>query len=334
PGTASWGNSDGRQSMPTAGAQEEGNVPRGSTVAITVVSLLAAAGGVGVLLAPSAGAGQAGSGANAAPVPVCQHATTPGRMSCLALRAPRPAGAAATPRGYGPADLQSAYRLPSQTGGAGKTVAIVDAYDYPSAEADLAVYRKTYGLPPCTTANGCFRKLDQRGGTKFPKPAPKNDDWTGEIALDIDMVSAVCPNCNILLVEADQPNGDDLGTAVDTAVRLGAKYVSNSYGGDEDPSLDHYYNHPGVVVTASSGDSGDLDFGSPAADPFVVAVGGTSLTRSTTATRGWTEQAWGGAGSGCAEKEPKPGWQKDSGCPRRSGVDVSAVADPKPPRPL
>src|SRR5262249_35415049 len=103
PRAASWGNSDGRQSMPPAGAPEEGNVPRGSTVAITVVSLLAAAGGVGVLLAPSAGAGQAGSGANAAPVPVCQHATTPGRMSCLALRAPRPAGAAATPRGYGPA---------------------------------------------------------------------------------------------------------------------------------------------------------------------------------------------------------------------------------------
>jgi subtilase family serine protease len=142
------------------------------------------------------------------------------------------------------------------------------------------------------------------------------------------MVSAVCPLCHILLLEADQPFGDDLGKAVDTAVRLGAKYVSNSYGGDEDVDLDHYYNHPGVVVTASSGDDGDLQFGSPAADPFVTSVGGTTLSRSTTASRGWTEKAWDGSGSGCTSDEPKPSWQKDSGCSHRTVADVSAVADP------
>jgi putative Ig domain-containing protein/cellulose binding protein with CBM2 domain len=298
---------------------------RASVVRTAVVALVAAGGAFGVMTLSSAGTGAATA------QPVCQKPTRPGRMGCLSLRVPRPAAAAAlaTPRGYGPADLQSAYRLPTGTAGTGRTVAIVDAYDYPSAEADLATYRSTYGLPACTTANGCFRKVDEHGGTRYPKPAPKSDDWTGEIALDIDMVSAVCPNCHILLLEAVEPTGDDLGTAVDTAVRLGAKYVSNSYGGNEDPSLDHYYNHPGVVVTASSGDDGDLDFGSPAADPFVTAVGGTTLTRSATATRGWTESAWDGSGSGCTSEEPKPSWQKDTGCSHRSGADVAAVADPK-----
>jgi hypothetical protein len=301
----------------------------------SVVGLLAVlglwAGALIVIATAPAGAQTGGTGTSGAAQPVCQRPTKPRRMGCLALRAPAPAGhaaVAAVPLGYGPTDLQSAYRLPSGTAGTGRTVAIVDAYDYPSAEADLAVYRKSYGLPACTTANGCFRKVNQRGGTTYPKPAPKNDDWTGEIALDIDMVSAVCPNCHILLLEADQPTSDDLGTAVDTAVRLGAKYVSNSYGGNDDPSSDHYYNHPGVVVTASSGDDGDFQFGSPATNPFVTAVGGTTLKRSTS-TRGWSETAWNGSGSGCSTAEPKPGWQKDSGCQGRSGADVAAVADPK-----
>lgn len=163
-------------------------------------------------------------------------------------------GADNTPFGYGPGDLRSAYQLPAD-GGAGQTVAIVDAQDDPSAESDLAVYRQQYGLPPCTTANGCFRKVDQRGGTSYPAGDP---NWAGEISLDLDMVSAIAPQAHILLVEADAPDGDELGTAVDTAVALGAKYVSNSYGGFEDPSeaqLDAHFNHPGVAVVASSGDA-------------------------------------------------------------------------------
>jgi subtilase family serine protease len=125
-------------------------------------------------------------------------------------------------------------------------VAIVDAYDDPGAEADLAVYRSQYGLSACTTADGCFKKTDQNGGTKYPRG---NSGWTEEISLDLDMVSAACPNCKILLVEAGSASMTNLGTAVNTAVRLGAKFVSNSYGGSEsssDATYDSsYFNHPG-----------------------------------------------------------------------------------------
>jgi subtilase family serine protease len=126
----------------------------------------------------------------------------------------------------GPADLQSAYKLPSSTAGAGQTVAIVDAQDDPNAESDLATYRSTYGLPPCTTANGCFCKVNQNGAAS---PLPTADaGWAGEISLDVDMVSAICPNCHILLVEASSASLANLGTAVNRAVTMGAKYVSNS----------------------------------------------------------------------------------------------------------
>src|SRR5207244_4408707 len=125
----------------------------------------------------------------------------------------------ATPRGFGPVDLQSAYKLPSATAGSGATVAIVDAFDDPKAESDLATYRSQFGLPACTTANGCFRKLNQNGAAS---PLPRSDTgWAGEIALDVDMVSAVCPNCKIMLVEADNSD-NNLFTAIDTAARLGA----------------------------------------------------------------------------------------------------------------
>jgi hypothetical protein len=135
------------------------------------------------------------------------------------------------PAGYGPADLQSAYALPSASGGSGQTVAIVDAFDDPTAESDLGSYRSYYGLPPCTTANGCFRKVNETGGT-LPPPPP-NPDWGLEISLDLDMVSAVCPNCHILLVEANTNLDSDLYTAEDTAAALGANAISNSWGGSE-----------------------------------------------------------------------------------------------------
>ena len=230
------------------------------------------------------------------------------------------------PSGYGPADLQAAYGLPSSTAGAGQTVAIVDAYDNPNAEADLATYRAQYGLPPCTTANGCFRKVNQNGGTVYPAG---DVGWGQEIALDLDMVSAICPNCKILLVEATTSGFNDLGAAVDRAVALGANAVSNSYGANEfngEIGYDAYYNHPGVAITASSGDSG-YGVQYPAASSYVTAVGGTSLNRTATA-RGWSEGAWSGAGSGCSAYVAKPGWQHDGGCARRTVADVSAVADP------
>ncbi|MGW3135320.1 S53 family peptidase [Streptomyces sp. NPDC001139] len=235
--------------------------------------------------------------------------------------------AAAAPSGYGPASLQAAYNLPSASGGSGQTVAIVDAYDDPNAETDLATYRSQYGLSACTTANGCFRKVDQSGGTSYPRG---DSGWAEEESLDLDMVSAACPNCKILLVEASSAAMTNLGTAVNTAVRLGAKFVSNSYGGSEsasDTTYDSsYFNHPGVAITVSSGDNGyGVEY--PASSRYVTAVGGTSLKTAST-SRGWTDTVWSGAGSGCSGYDAKPAWQTDSGCAERTVADVSAVADP------
>lgn len=231
---------------------------------------------------------------------------------------------------YDPPYLQSAYQTPSASGGAGQTVAIVDAYDDPTAAADLSSYRSFFGLSACTTANSCFRKVNQSGGSTLPAA---NSNWAEEISLDLDMVSAICPNCHILLVEAGSASFANLGAAVDEAVALGANVVSNSYGGSEygGEVQDNasYYNHPGVAIVASSGDNGyGTEF--PAASPNVTAVGGTSLYQATnTGTRNATETAWSGAGSGCSAIEPKPAWQHDGGCPTgRTVADVSAVADP------
>jgi subtilase family serine protease len=239
----------------------------------------------------------------------------------------KPKAAAAPAGGYGPSDLQSAYALPSGSAGAGQTVAIVDAFDDPSAESDLANYRSTYGLPACSTANGCFKKVNQ-AGVQGSYPSG-NQGWGVEISLDLDMVSAACPQCHILLVEASSNSNANLYAAVDTAARLGANAISNSYGGSEsssDTSANSHFNHPGSAITVSSGDSGyGLEF--PAASPYVTAVGGTTLTRASNA-RGWSESAWSGAGSGCSAYEAKPSWQTDSGCSRRTVADVSAVADP------
>lgn len=236
----------------------------------------------------------------------------------------------ALPPGFGPADLRSAYNI-TATGSPDTTVAVVVAFDAPSAEADLATYRSTYGLPPCTTANGCFRKVNQNGQAS---PLPAADaGWAGEAALDIQMVSAICPNCRILLVEGNQPTISSLGTAVNTAVALGAKFVSNSYGGPESSSSNTfdnlYYNHPGVVITAASGDDG-FERLYPASGKGVTAVGGTSLTRDTSA-RGWSETAWSGAGSACSAVVARPAFQTGltTGCTRRAVADVAAVADPQ-----
>ncbi|QFZ72121.1 galactose oxidase [Streptomyces fagopyri] len=273
----------------------------------------------------------------------------PGSFTCFALRRTdvraalglrRAAVGQAAPDGYSPADLRAAYGLRAD-GGEGATIAIVDAYDNPGAEADLAVYRQQYGLPACTSGNGCFRKVDERGGTTYPAA---DDGWAGEISLDLDMVSAIAPNAHLLLVEADTASSDDLGAAENTAVSLGARYVSNSWGGYGDDASqlaydEAYFNHPGVAVVFSSGDNG---YGTsyPASSPYVTAVGGTSLVRDGS-TRGWNEsvwnattidgggqQHWGAPGSGCSDVEPKPAFQATVDCAGRSVADVSAVADP------
>jgi subtilase family serine protease len=268
-------------------------------------------------------------------VHTCEQNTAPGTAHCMAIQRtttgsarPDVAGGAA-PAGLSPADLRSAYNLTAARGGAGATVAIIDAADDPYVEADLAKYRSQFGLPACTTANGCFKKVNQNGATA---PLPAGDiGWAAEISLDVDMVSAICPNCHILLVEASSGNFPDLGAAVNTAVRLGAKFVSNSYGGSEyagETSTDAFYRHPGVAITASTGDSG-YGMSYPAASPYVTAVGGTTLTPAGNA-RGWSETAWSQAGSGCSAYEAKPAFQSAlaTGCARRADADVSAVADP------
>ncbi len=239
------------------------------------------------------------------------------------------AAAAVNPAGYGPASLRSAYKL-TTSGTTGTVVAVVDAYNDPNAESDLATYRANYGLPACTTANGCFRKVNQSGSTtSLPV---NNSSWAGEISLDLDMVSAICPNCSILLVEASSNSNPNLYAAVDRAVAMGAKFVSNSWGGSEasnESSSDAHFNHPGVAITASTGDSG---YGAayPASSPYVTAVGGTSLTAASNA-RGWNETAWAGGGSGCSAYEAKPSFQSSvsTSCTRRAEADVAAVADPQ-----
>jgi subtilase family serine protease len=231
---------------------------------------------------------------------------------------------ASSPGGLNPPDLQSAYNLPSASAGSGQTVAIVDAYDDPNAESDVAAYRSEFGLAACTSGNGCFRKVDQDGSANYPQA---DASWSEEISLDLDMASAICPNCNILLVEADSPTDTNLGAAVDEAVALGATEVSNSYGGGDTPDSSDY-NHPGVMITASSGDDAyGVEY--PASSRYVTAVGGTNLQRDGSA-RGWSETAWGDAGSGCSSYNPALSGQAafDTGCSNRAVADVSAVADP------
>ncbi|MEZ0067283.1 subtilase family serine protease [Streptacidiphilus sp. MAP12-20] len=302
-------------------------VPLLGSAALAVSGLLAA------LPANAAGHGVTWSRA-------CAVDLTPGHAYCNALHVTSTTERVhamgvtpnATPSGFGPGDLLSAYNIPAN-GGAGQTVAIVDAYNDPNAAADMATYRAQYGLPACTVASGCFKQVNQKGSTSS---LPRNNaSWSGEISLDLDMVSAIAPNAHIILVEASTASMTNLGTAVNTAASLGATEISNSYGGSEssaDTGYDStYFNHPGIAITVSSGDSG-YGVQYPAASKNVTAVGGTALTKASN-SRGWSESVWNtsateGAGSGCSAYDPKPTWQTDSGCSHRTVADVSAVADP------
>ena len=249
---------------------------------------------------------------------------------------------AASPPGAGsPAWIQQGYDLTylSQTAGVGATVAIVDAYDDPAAEADLAVYRSTYGLPPCTSQNGCFAKVNENGQSS---PLPQSDtNWAGEITLDLDAVSAVCPNCHIVLVEASSAYTTDLQAAVQQAARWpGVKQISNSWAGLWSGPPSGAYTFPGIATIASSGDWGVAATGYqyyPAALPGVTAAGGTALTSTSgsATARGFGESAWSlsngwGDSSGCNTQTgiAKPSYQTDTGCTGRSYSDVSADAQP------
>ncbi|MDE3065585.1 MAG: S53 family peptidase [Acidobacteriota bacterium] len=239
----------------------------------------------------------------------------------------------AAPSGYAPSDLQSAYGLTSasSTAGTGQTIGIVDAYNDPTVESDLGTYRAQFGLGACTSQSGCLTVVNQSGGSTLPR---NDGGWAQEISLDVDMASAICPKCKILLVEASSASMANLGAAVDEAVALGATVISNSWGGRasrSDSTYDTYFDHSGVAITASSGDSG---YGAqyPAASPYVTAVGGTTLLQ-VTGGRGWSETAWSGSGSGCSKYDAQPSWQSSlsaltSVCDHRAIADVSATADP------
>ena len=218
--------------------------------------------------------------------------------------------------GYGPADLESAYDLPSSSEGSGQIVAVVDAYDNPNAAADLAAYRSKFGLPAAH-----FFKYNQTGRqSNYPAG---NTGWGVEIDLDIEMVSASCPLCTIYLVEANSSSNSDVQTAEAQAVTLGAHIVSNGYVSTG--LSQSYFDTKGVTYLGSAGDSGS-GVGQPAAFDSVVAVGATTLSRGG-GTRGWTESVWPGSSGGCTS-EPKPRWQHDTRCAFRLANDASAVGDP------
>lgn len=229
--------------------------------------------------------------------------------------------------GYQPQDLWDAYGVPWQKG-AGQTIGIVVAMNNPNAASDLAVYRSTMGLPPCTAASGCLQFAAQNGSSALPAA---NETWGQEMSVDLDMASAICPNCNLLVVEANSSNIEDLTTSVSTAVSLGATVVSNSYTTPETAAVasdNPKWNHPGVPIVVGAGDNG-YGVGWPASSSYVTSVGGTTLVPILDGVA-VLETAWSGTGSGCSAYVAKPSWQHDALCRHRTVNDVSAVANPVP----
>ncbi|HEU4734560.1 MAG TPA: S8 family serine peptidase [Kofleriaceae bacterium] len=299
---------------------------------------------------------------------ISQAVCTTGRYRCharvvtgtSARRIASRAAAAPTPAGFGPAELQSAYRIDPKTIATSTppTIAIIDAYGYTALEADLGVYRSQYGLPPCTIANGCLKIVNQLGQTtNLPPNPPADDDWRVETALDIDMASAACPKCKLLVVQANDNIGDGLETSQATAVTLGAAVISNSWGGPEDPQqpaatsgIEAFFDHPGVAIFVAAGDAGYNDqLGDqlspkqpvgpdyPGTSAHTIAVGATRLARAPSTARGWTETTWaptagmpdrGAGGSACSNSIPKPVYQAASPCAFKATTDIAAVGDP------
>lgn len=242
------------------------------------------------------------------------------------------------PTGYGSAQFHGAYQLPTSTSAAAsQTIAIVDAYDDPSIQSDLNYYDSAFNLPKCDNTSAtdyCFEKLNQNG-VQGAYPSG-NSGWALEIALDVETAHEICQNCKIRLVEASSSSLANLETAETTAAKLGATEISNSWGGGEyssETSADQYFSHSGVVTTVASGDNGYGSFGYPAASPYVVAAGGTTLNLVSNGNGTYSygsERAWSGSGSGCSAYEPAPPFQTGlSACgSRREVADVAADADP------
>jgi hypothetical protein len=256
----------------------------------------------------------------------------------------------ASPVGFGPADLAKAYSLPPADQGSHGTIGIVEVGYYPQLESDLAAYRAEFKLPPCTSKGGCLRIVGKTGGVVPGKPPTKalRDvalNYSVEAAVDVDAASAGCPACKIVVVYVGltgKPRtfdefGADLSMATNTAIRLGSSAVSLSYSVPTSLFLMSgwraaAFSHPGVPITIASGDFGFTPFYSqwPQVLPTVIDVGGTSLYPAAN-TRGFTEVAWKGAGTGCSPmhavgQQPSAVTAQCEG--HRAIADISAVADP------
>ena len=296
-------------------------------VAFIFILALGLASPSGALAAPAASPVHLLSGPS---VRVCPGPSGPNAANCHARVIPF---ASKTPVGLTPAQMKAAYGFStSSTAGAGMTIAIVDAYDLPSAEKDLNVFSSTFGLPACTTANGCFKKVNQTGGTKYPK---YNAGWGLEIALDIEWAHAIAPGAKILLVEANTASFTDLLTAEDYA-KSHAQYVSNSWGASEfsgETTYDSHFAQSGVAFFVSAGDSG-LPAQYPSASPNVISVGGTTLNFNTDGSLK-SETGWIGGGGGCSVYETAtaaqaayPTYPQVNCAGKRATPDVSLDADP------
>jgi subtilase family serine protease len=289
------------------------------------VSALLAAFGLALVVAGGGGAANAHSAARVCP------GSPIGTASCHALVVTDGVGnpnATSSPTGLSPTQIKSAYSFTtSLSAGFGKTIAIVDAYDDPTAESDLAVFNSQYNLPACTTANGCFSKVNQTGGTSYPR---KDSGWALEISLDIQWAHAIAPGARILLVEASSNSFANLLAAEDYA-KTHAQYVSNSWGGSEssgESSNDSHFAQSGVSFFVSSGDSG-LPAQYPSASPNVISVGGTTLNFS--GSNFASETGWSGSGGGCSAYESANSSQSTGSVNcngKRATPDVSLDADP------
>ena len=243
--------------------------------------------------------------------------------------------AASAPQAGTPAYLDQAYDLTylSQNGGAGDTVAVVDAYDDPSAESDLGTYRAEFGLPACTTANGCFEKVNQTGDQgSYPRPLPP-------VTIGTWRSRSISIRCRRSARSVTSSSSRQMTTTRVTSIRH--RWRPRPSGPIRSPTAGVRRGarrrrarslFPGVETVAAAGDSGYLGPGEnqyPAALADVTAAGGTTLTPASGGSpRGYTESAWSGAGSGCDLTQSKPAWQSDTGCTGRSYDDLSADADP------
>jgi hypothetical protein len=278
---------------------------------------------------PSAAPTQTAAAKSSTARSVCRQ-PAPGRRACDAIVQ----GAVSVPAPgncnrripYCASDIAAAYGVSTASRyGKNGVVAVVTAHGYPDAAADLRVYRGAMGLAGCAIASGCLRVVNQSGRANPLPSVDSDDDWRAEQALDLDVISAVCPSCKIVLVEANSSKSTDLAAAANAAVALGADAIANPYGGKEDAASDAAYRHPGRAIVASAGNAAVAQ--APCAYAGVVCVAGTSL-RASDSPRGWSERAWPAGSHRCSALVPKPAWQHVTGCKTRSAVDVAAIADP------